>query len=83
MLEQHPAHHRRKHLPEGERPIGYRESGPGARDEPAEEQQDIGGGRGKDREPVSCTYEQLERPVRFDVDQVLAGRPEARPETPA
>ncbi len=29
-----------------------------------------------DREPASCTYEQLERPVRFDVDRVLAGRPE-------
>jgi len=27
-----------------------------------------------DREPGSCTYEQLERPVRFDLDEVLAGR---------
>ena len=36
-----------------------------------------------DRVPVSCSYDQLERPVRFDVDQVLAGRPEARPEAPA
>jgi hypothetical protein len=26
-----------------------------------------------DREPRSCDYSQLERPVRFDVDQVLAG----------
>jgi ATP-dependent DNA ligase len=26
-----------------------------------------------DREPRSCTYEQLERPLRFDVDDVLAG----------
>jgi ATP-dependent DNA ligase len=26
-----------------------------------------------DREPSSCTYEQLEKPVRFDVDAVLAG----------
>jgi ATP-dependent DNA ligase len=26
-----------------------------------------------DREPGSCTYDQLERPVRFDVDKVLAG----------
>jgi ATP-dependent DNA ligase len=26
-----------------------------------------------DREPESCTYEQLEQPVRFDVDEVLAG----------
>jgi len=26
-----------------------------------------------DREPKSCTYEQLERPVRFDVDEVLGG----------
>jgi ATP-dependent DNA ligase len=26
-----------------------------------------------DREPGSCGYDQLERPVRFDVDQVLAG----------
>jgi ATP-dependent DNA ligase len=28
-----------------------------------------------DRLPASCTYEQLERPVRFDVDDVLAGNP--------
>ena len=28
-----------------------------------------------DRQPGSCTYDQLERPVRFDVDDVLAGRP--------
>jgi ATP-dependent DNA ligase len=28
-----------------------------------------------DREPRSCTYEQLDRPVRFDVDAVLAGDP--------
>jgi ATP-dependent DNA ligase len=28
-----------------------------------------------DREPASCTYDQLERPVRFDVDDVLAGSP--------
>jgi ATP-dependent DNA ligase len=27
-----------------------------------------------DREPRSCTYEQLERPVRVDVTEVLAGR---------
>ena len=26
-----------------------------------------------DRDPRSCTYEQLERPLRFDVDRVLAG----------
>jgi ATP-dependent DNA ligase len=26
-----------------------------------------------DREPQSCTYEQLDRPVRFDVDNVLSG----------
>jgi ATP-dependent DNA ligase len=26
-----------------------------------------------DRTPESCTYEQLERPLRFDVDDVLAG----------
>ncbi|HZZ45568.1 MAG TPA: ATP-dependent DNA ligase [Pseudonocardia sp.] len=26
-----------------------------------------------DREPSSCTYTQLERPVRFDLDDVLAG----------
>jgi len=26
-----------------------------------------------DREPISCTYEQLDRPVRFDVAAVLAG----------
>ena len=26
-----------------------------------------------DRTPESCTYEQLERPVRFNVDEVLAG----------
>jgi ATP-dependent DNA ligase len=28
-----------------------------------------------DRSPESCTYEQLERPVRFDVDEVLGGGP--------
>jgi ATP-dependent DNA ligase len=28
-----------------------------------------------DRTPESCTYDQLERPVRFDVDAVLAGNP--------
>jgi ATP-dependent DNA ligase len=28
-----------------------------------------------DRTPESCTYEQLERPLKFDVDQVLAGNP--------
>jgi ATP-dependent DNA ligase len=28
-----------------------------------------------DRTPGSCTYAQLERPLRFDVDQVLAGHP--------
>jgi ATP-dependent DNA ligase len=28
-----------------------------------------------DRTPESCTYEQLERPLRFDVDEVLAGSP--------
>ncbi|BBG00697.1 MULTISPECIES: ATP-dependent DNA ligase [Pseudonocardia] len=27
-----------------------------------------------DRDPASCTYEQLERPVRFDLGEVLAGR---------
>jgi hypothetical protein len=26
-----------------------------------------------DRVAESCTYEQLERPVRFDVDEVLGG----------
>jgi ATP-dependent DNA ligase len=26
-----------------------------------------------DRTPGSCTYQQLERPIRFDVDRVLAG----------
>lgn len=30
-----------------------------------------------DREPLSCTYEQLDLPIRFDVDQVLAGNPES------
>jgi ATP-dependent DNA ligase len=29
-----------------------------------------------DRTPRSCTYEQLDRPVRFNVDEVLAGRPD-------
>jgi hypothetical protein len=29
-----------------------------------------------DRTPESCTYEQLDRPVRFNVDEVLAGGPE-------
>ncbi|WP_326554577.1 ATP-dependent DNA ligase [Micromonospora sp. NBC_01813] len=28
-----------------------------------------------DREPRSCRYDQLERPVRFDVERVLAGDP--------
>ncbi len=28
-----------------------------------------------DRTPESCTYDQLERPLRFDVDEVLAGSP--------
>jgi ATP-dependent DNA ligase len=28
-----------------------------------------------DRDPRSCTYEQLERPVRVDVTEVLSGRP--------
>jgi ATP-dependent DNA ligase len=28
-----------------------------------------------DREPSSCRYDQLDRPVRFDVDRVLAGDP--------
>ncbi len=32
-----------------------------------------------DRDPGSCTYDQLDRPVRFDVDRVLAGRPEEKP----
>ena len=27
-----------------------------------------------DREPTSCTYEQLERPVAFDLEEILAGR---------
>jgi ATP-dependent DNA ligase len=27
-----------------------------------------------DREPTSCTYEQLDTPVRYDLDAVLAGR---------
>ena len=27
-----------------------------------------------DREPRSCGYDQLDRPIRFDVDQVLARR---------
>jgi len=30
-----------------------------------------------DREPRSCRYGQLERPIRFDVDQVLRGNPAA------
>jgi ATP-dependent DNA ligase len=28
-----------------------------------------------DRTPESCTYDQLDRPIRFDVDDVLAGNP--------
>ncbi|WP_020495068.1 ATP-dependent DNA ligase [Sciscionella marina] len=31
-----------------------------------------------DREPDSCTYEQLEEPINFDLDAVLAGRVRAR-----
>jgi ATP-dependent DNA ligase len=34
-----------------------------------------------DREPRSCTYPQLERPLRFDVDEVLGGGA-ARPSDP-
>lgn len=30
-----------------------------------------------DRDPRSCRYDQLERPIRFDVDQVLGGDPAA------
>jgi hypothetical protein len=32
-----------------------------------------------DREPSSCTYDQLERPLRFDVDRSLAARSWPRP----
>lgn len=28
-----------------------------------------------DREPRSCTYEQLEEPVRFDLAELLPGAP--------
>jgi ATP-dependent DNA ligase len=28
----------------------------------------------EDREPSSCTYEQLEQPVRYDLDEALGGR---------
>ncbi|WJK39786.1 ATP-dependent DNA ligase [Solwaraspora sp. WMMA2056] len=31
-----------------------------------------------DRDPASCRYDQLVRPVRFDVDRVLAGDPTGR-----
>ncbi|SDY46029.1 ATP-dependent DNA ligase [Micromonospora pattaloongensis] len=31
-----------------------------------------------DRDPRSCRYDQLDRPVRFDVEQVLAGDPSPR-----
>ena len=27
-----------------------------------------------DRDPESCTYEQLERPIEFDLADILAGR---------
>ena len=30
-----------------------------------------------DRDPRSCRYDQLDRPIRFDVDQVLRGDPTA------
>ncbi|MBG6067133.1 ATP-dependent DNA ligase [Micromonospora ureilytica] len=30
-----------------------------------------------DRDPRSCSYDQLDRPIRFDVDQVLRGDPSA------
>ncbi len=33
-----------------------------------------------DRDPRSCTYDQLDRPVRYDVDEVLRGDPAATPE---
>jgi ATP-dependent DNA ligase len=32
-----------------------------------------------DRDPRSCGYEQLDRPVRFDVDEVLKGDPASTP----
>jgi len=33
-----------------------------------------------DRDPRSCCYDQLDRPVRYDVDEVLRGDPAATPE---
>ncbi|MGB2570782.1 ATP-dependent DNA ligase [Micromonospora citrea] len=36
-----------------------------------------------DRDPRSCRYDQLDRPVRFDVDQVLRGDPAATVEPAA
>src|SRR5207244_2850799 len=38
VLEEHAADHGREDLPEGERPVGNRQPGPGAGDEPAEEE---------------------------------------------
>ncbi|MDF2748817.1 MAG: ATP-dependent ligase [Propionibacteriaceae bacterium] len=28
-----------------------------------------------DRDPRSCTYEQLDEPVKFDLEDILSGRP--------
>jgi ATP-dependent DNA ligase len=35
-----------------------------------------------DRTPESCTYEQIERPVLFDLDRVLAGDAGDEPAAP-
>ncbi|MGH8986964.1 MAG: ATP-dependent DNA ligase, partial [Acidimicrobiia bacterium] len=31
-----------------------------------------------DREPESCTYDQLEQPVRYDLGEILGGEPSSR-----
>src|SRR5690606_18922408 len=33
------------------------------------------GARGAPRDPASCTYEQLEEPVRYDLTDILPGAP--------
>ena len=53
VLEEDAAHHLGHDLPERERPVGYRQAGARAGDEPAQEEQHPGGRRRQDGEPVS------------------------------
>jgi hypothetical protein len=73
----HPAQERDQPLERGQGPV-VRATAPGARGRGPLR---LHGGRPAqfvrwrpDREPESCTYEQLERPVRFDLADVLSLR---------